>query len=232
MTSDFLSIIPARAGSKGLKNKNVFPLCGRPLITWTIEASNSSKYIEYTFVSSDSEIILKIAEENDAKCLLREKELASDNASMVSVLQNAIHQVSSLGIKFKNLILLQPTSPLRSSEDIDMACKKFLSEECSSLISVNQIENTILKSLILDKDNFLKPAFDETYPSANRQTLPQTYQPNGAIYILNKEAFMENPTFLQERTTFYLMDKKKSIDVDSIVDIREIEKFLQTQRQK
>lgn len=229
MTSDFLSIIPARAGSKGLKNKNIFPLCGRPLIAWTIEASNSSKYIDSTFVSSDSEIILKIAKENDAKCLFRDKELATDDAPMVSVLQNVIQQVSSLDIEYKNLILLQPTSPLRGSEDIDMACKKFLSEECSSLISVNQIENTILKSLILDKDNFLKPAFDETYPSMNRQDLPETYKPNGAIYIINKEAFMENPTFLQERTTFHLMDQKKSIDVDSIVDIEEIEKFLQAQ---
>jgi len=230
MTSDFLSIIPARAGSKGLKNKNIFPLCGRPLIAWTIEASNSSKYIDFTFVSSDSESILKIAEKNDAKCLFRDKELATDNASMVSVLQGAIQQVSNLGIEYKNLILLQPTSPLRDSEDINMACKKFLSEECSSLISVNQIENTILKSLILDKDNFLKPAFNETYPFMNRQDLPETYRPNGAIYIINKEAFMENPTFLQERTSFYLMDKKKSIDIDSIVDIRKIEKFLQTQQ--
>lgn len=230
MASDFLSIIPARAGSKGLKNKNIFPLCGRPLIAWTIEASNSSKYIDFTFVSSDSESILKIAEENNAKCLFREKELATDNSSMVSVLQNAVQQVSNLDIEYKNLILLQPTSPLRGSEDIDMACKKFLSEECSSLISVNQIENTILKSLILDKDNFLKPAFDEKYPFMNRQDLPETYQPNGAIYIISKQAFMENPTFLQERTTFHLMDKKKSIDIDSIVDIRKIEKFLQTQQ--
>ena len=227
MTSDFISIIPARAGSKGLKDKNIYPLNGKSLIDWTIEASNASKYIDSTYVSSDSETILKIAKKNDIECLSRSKELASDNVSMVPVIQDAINQVLNLDVKFKNFILLQPTSPLRDCKDIDMACKKFLSEGCSSLISVNQIENTILKSLILDGDNYLKPAFNKKYLSMNRQDLPQTYQPNGAIYILNKEAFISNPSFLQENTTFYLMDENKSIDIDSIDDIKKIEALLE-----
>ena len=219
----FIALIPARGGSKGLKKKNIFPIHEKPLISWTIESANTSKCIDQTFVSSDDEVILEIASNQGVNCIVRPKDLAEDSSSMESVIIDFIKQINDKAIEFKYLVLLQPTSPLRDRNDIEEACKIFLRLKADSLISVTKTDSSVFKTLILNKDGFLQAAFKDNFPSMNRQELPTAYKPNGAIYIIDKDLFVNNPTFFQKKTVMYEMDAKRSIDVDSIEDIRIIE---------
>ena len=221
----FVALIPARGGSKGLKKKNLYPVNNKPLISWTIESAISSHYLEQIFVSSDDNSILEIASKEGVNCIERPANLAEDTSSMESVIMHSIEQIDKQGIGFKYLILLQPTSPLRDSKDIDLACKKFIQLKANSLISVTNVESSVLKTLVKDDNGFLKPAFDNKFPSMNRQQLPLAYRPNGAIYIINKKLFLNNPTLFQKDTAMYEMKENKSIDVDSINDIHTIEKL-------
>ena len=221
----FVALIPARGGSKGLKKKNLYPVNNKPLISWTIESAISSHYLEQIFVSSDDNSILEIASKEGVNCIERPANLAEDTSSMESVIMHSIEQIDKQGIGFKYLILLQPTSPLRDSKDIDLACKKFIQLKANSLISVTNVESSVLKTLVKDDNGFLKPAFDNKFPSMNRQQLPLAYKPNGAIYIINKKLFLNNPTLFQKDTAMYEMKENKSIDVDSINDIHTIEKL-------
>ena len=221
----FVALIPARGGSKGLKKKNLYPVNNKPLISWTIESAISSHYLEQIFVSSDDNSILEIASKEGVNCIERPANLAEDTSSMESVIMHSIEQIDKQGIGFKYLILLQPTSPLRDSEDIDLACKKFIQLKANSLISVTNVESSVLKTLVKDDNGFLRPAFDNKFPSMNRQQLPLAYKPNGAIYIINKKLFLNNPTLFQKDTAMYEMKENKSIDVDSINDIHTIEKL-------
>lgn len=221
----FVALIPARGGSKGLKKKNLYPVKNKPLISWTIESAISSHSLDKIFVSSDDDSILEIASKKGVNCIERPANLAEDSSSMESVIMHSIKEIDKQCIEFKYLILLQPTSPLRDSEDIDSACKKFIQLKADSLISVSNIESSVLKTLVKDDNGFLKPAFDDKFPSMNRQQLPLAYKPNGAIYIVNKKLFLDNPTLLQKNTAMYEMKEDKSIDVDSINDIQNIEKL-------
>jgi CMP-N-acetylneuraminic acid synthetase len=221
----FVALIPARGGSKGLKKKNLYPVNNKPLISWTIESAISSHYLEQIFVSSDDNSILEIASKEGVNCIERPANLAEDTSSMESVIMHSIEQIDKQGIGFKYLILLQPTSPLRDSKDIDLACKKFIQLKANSLISVTNVESSVLKTLVKDDNGFLRPAFDNKFPSMNRQQLPLAYKPNGAIYIINKKLFLNNPTLFQKDTAMYEMKENKSIDVDSINDIHTIEKL-------
>ena len=221
----FVALIPARGGSKGLKKKNLYPVNNKPLISWTIESAISSHYLEQIFVSSDDNSILEIASKEGVNCIERPANLAEDTSSMESVIMHSIEQIDKQGIGFKYLILLQPTSPLRDSKDIDLACKKFIQLKADSLISVTNVESSVLKTLVKDDNGFLRPAFDNKFPSMNRQQLPLAYKPNGAIYIINKKLFLNNPTLFQKDTAMYEMKENKSIDVDSINDIHTIEKL-------
>ena len=221
----FVALIPARGGSKGLKKKNLYPVNNKPLISWTIESAISSHYLEQIFVSSDDNSILEIASKEGVNCIERPANLAEDTSSMESVIMHSIEEIDKQGIRFKYLILLQPTSPLRDSKDIDSACKKFIQLKADSLISVTNVESSVLKTLVKDNNGFLRPAFDNKFPSMNRQQLPLAYRPNGAIYIINKKLFLNNPTLFQKNTAMYEMKENKSIDVDSINDIHTIEKL-------
>ncbi len=221
----FIALIPARGGSKGIEKKNIYPLGGKPLISWTIQSALKSDYIKNIFVSSDDISILDIAKKEGVDCINRPSHLAEDSSSMESVILDSFEQIQQREIEFKYLILLQPTSPLRNSIDIKLACDKYLQSKADSLISVTKTDSSILKSFITNKDGFLESSFKNKFYSMNRQELPLVYKPNGAIYIIDKKQFIENPSFLQNKTAMFEMEANKSIDIDSIEDIRNIEKL-------
>ena len=221
----FIALIPARGGSKGIEKKNIYPLGGKPLISWTIQSALKSDYIKNIFVSSDDISILDIAKKEGVDCINRPSHLAEDSSSMESVILDSFEQIQQRDIEFKYLILLQPTSPLRNSIDIKLACDKYLQSKADSLISVTKTDSSILKSFITNKDGFLESSFKNKFYSMNRQELPLVYKPNGAIYIIDKKQFIENPSFLQNKPAMFEMEANKSIDIDSIEDIRNIEKL-------
>lgn len=210
-----LALIPARAGSKSIKNKNLANLNGIPLIHYTIEAAKMASCIDEIVVSSDGDSILEYALKQNVKPLKRPEELATDTTQSHEVILHAITHYK----EFQYIILLQPTSPLRNSYDIDNAFRIFLETRANALISVSKIDNKILKAFMICENGYLKGICNNTYPFMPRQSLPQTYQSNGAIYIIKRDLFLQNPTFLPEKTKYYIMSDENSIDIDTQKDL-------------
>jgi len=226
MTERVLAIIPARGGSKGFPGKNIADLAGKPLITWTIEASLSSKYITKTVVSSDDDEILDISRNYGADTIKRPDDLASDTASSESVVKHTVDSLASNMERFDVLILLQPTSPLRTSVDIDNAMDIMFNSDATAVISVCEFDNKILKTFKENSDGFLEGITNNDFPFMRRQNLPRVFMPNGAIYIINTTVFLENYSLLTTKTKNYLMSKSKSLDIDTHSDLNYANKVL------
>ncbi|AXP08367.1 acylneuraminate cytidylyltransferase family protein [Campylobacter hepaticus] len=217
-----LAIIPARGGSKSIKNKNLVLLNHKPLIYYTIKAAQKAKCIDKIVVSSDSEKILQYAKTHNIECLKRPDNLAKDNTTSQTVLLHALNFYKN----YKNVILLQPTSPLRNNIHIDEAFKLYKESKADALISVYKYDNKILKAFICDKNNNLQGICNDNYPFMPRQKLPKTYMSNGAIYILNIKKFCQKPSFLQKNTKYFLMDEITSLDIDNLTDLKKAEQIL------
>tara|TARA_B110000003_G_C16428543_1_gene449132 strand:- start:1 stop:708 length:708 start_codon:yes stop_codon:yes gene_type:complete len=222
MKSKFFSIIPARIGSKGIPKKNLYPLLGKPLIQWTIESSMNSDYILDTVVSSDSDEILSLGELFGAISHKRNQTLSNDAARTEDVIENILEELNFLKDKFDYFVLLQPTSPLRTSEHINLACKKILDSKSDSLMSVKETPNGVLKTLIADDKGGLKSGFNKDFPFVPRQELPQTFMANGAIYISKISSFIENKSLLSKNNSFIIMDDASSHDIDKAEDIKKV----------
>ena len=217
-----LAVIPARGGSKGLPRKNIVDLAGKPLIAWTIEASLNSKYITKTVVSSDDKEISSVAREYGLEVVQRPENLASDDATSESVVKHVVDFFRLNKEEFDVLILLQPTSPLRTSSDIDNAFLIKLENKATAVISVTQNDNKILKSFKYTSKGFLEGISNNSYPFTSRHKLPKTYLSNGAIYIVDVEEFIKRCSFLTDETVGYSMEASKSYDIDTQEDLAKI----------
>ena len=223
-----LSIIPARSGSKGIIEKNIIDLFGKPLLVGSIEASLKSQYVSKTVVSSDSKKILDIASRFKADTLLRPEELAKDTSSSEEVIKHTLQELSN-EIKFYDyLVLLQPTSPLRDSKDIDNAFEKLINSDATALISVFQEDNKILKAFKENDNGYLQGISNNKYPFTPRQELPPVYMSNGAIYIIKITEFLKNDKLFTDKTVFYEMPKERSLDIDTIEDMEKIKSYMET----
>lgn len=218
-----LAIIPARGGSKGIPDKNIINLGGKPLIAWSIKASLESKYITKTIVSSDSDKILEIAKQYGADLINRPFELATDFASSESVVKHAIESILE---QFEYIILLQPTSPLRDNLDIDNAIEKLFESKGTALISVNECNNKILKAFKETDGKYIEGIVNNKFPFMRRQDLPKTYMSNGAIYIIKIDEFLERNSFFTNKTIPFLIDEAKSLDIDTIEDLKKVEEYI------
>lgn len=214
-----IAIIPARGGSKGIPRKNLVNFSGKPLMQWTIDAALESKYITDVVVSSDDDEILNEAQKTkEVLALKRPIELAQDTSKTEPVLTHVLESLN--GRKYDYLILLQPTSPLRTSKDIDLAFEKLLNSEGTSLISVCELEHHPYKSFKIDEKGYLQGIINNNYPFYPRQELAKTYRANGAIYIIEEAAFMKKNTLLTNKTTHFEMSIESSLDIDTINDLR------------
>ncbi len=223
-----LAVIPARGGSKGIKNKNIISVAGKPLIVWSIEAALGSKYISKTMVSSDDDAILTVAKEHGSEVLKRPADLATDEASSEGLIVHALEAEKEQGNSYDYVMLLQPTSPLRGTEEIDKAAEVLQDRNANALISVYTPEHTPYKAFKLSKNGYLEGLVDNKTPFMRRQDLPQTFMPNGAIYIIETELFLQSGSlFCEEGTIAYEMSREKSVDVDTMEDILQIEKIFE-----
>lgn len=228
MGNEVLGIIPAKGRSKKLSDKNLHPLCGKALVSWTIEASIQSRHITRTVVSSDSDKILEVAKKAGADVIKRPQELAIDAASTESVIVHTVEYLRKAEeYKPDVLVLLQPTSPLRTYEDIDRAMELYLNSECSAVISGYELERNPLKEFLINDEGKLTAIMDEKFPFLPRQQLPRAFRPNGAIYIVKTDLFMQTHSLLTDNTKPFFMDKQKSIDIDSVDDLRVAENYLE-----
>ena len=216
----FLAVIPARGGSKRLPGKNIQELEGKPLIAWTIEAALGSAYVTETLVSTDHPETEEVARRYGASVpFIRPHDLAADLTPTFDVIKHALEFYASNGKKYDFLILLQPTSPLRSASYIDDAVNLLKSKEADAIISVSQMEHSPYWSNTLPKDDSMGAFLKDEIEGMPSQALETYYRLNGAIYICNSSRLLKEKTlFLKDNIFAYRMDKQSSIDIDDEID--------------
>lgn len=226
-----LAIIPARSGSKGLKDKNIKLLAGIPLIGYTIKAALDSGIFDIVMVSTDSKKYAEIAEKLGAEVPFLRSEITSrDVSTSWDVVKEVINQYREQGYKFDLITLLQPTSPLRDAGDIIGAHKLFEDKNANSIISVCEAEHSPLWSNVLKADLSME-LFAETDDVVScRQQLPTYYRQNGAIYIVNDKALNNINNIYKEKCYAYIMNQSHSIDIDSELDFMIAEAIIKVKR--
>ena len=211
----FLAIIPARGGSKRLPRKNILDLGGKPLIAWSIEAGLQSKYIDKVIVTSDDDEILAIAKEFGSQTIKRPDELASDTATSFDAIKHTIENVE----KYDYIVLLQPTSPLRTAKYIDEAIELLESKKADAVISVCEMDHSPLWSNTLLEDGSMNSFLRDEVKNRRSQDLEPYYRLNGAIYITKTDSLLEEKSFFLEKNIFaYKMDRESSVDIDEEMD--------------
>lgn len=206
------ALLPARGGSKGILQKNIAPLLDQPLIAYSIQAAQESGVIDVIYVSSDDDQILSVAHYYNAERLKRDPHLARDDSPTDPVISEFIHRIKPAAKDI--IVLLQPTSPLRTGEHIREALAEFSDfPTCHSLISVYEISNKFMKAYV-GGGEFLHPLAGEHTSYTRRQDLPSLYMPNGAIYIFKVEDFLREEKIPRTHIIPYLMSDFDSLDID------------------
>ncbi len=214
-----LAVIPARSGSKGLKDKNIRSLCGKPLLAYSIEAARASSLFDTIYVSTDSEKYAIIAKEHGAQVpFLRPESLAGDAASSWDVVKQALAAFEAEGRSFDEIALLQPTSPLRTAEDIRKAHGLLCEKEALAVIGVCPVEHSPLWSNTLPEDGDMRGFLRPEALQRPRQELPAYYRINGAMYFIKKECLEHLDKLYENKCFAYVMPQERSIDIDSALD--------------
>lgn len=213
------AIIPARAGSERIKNKNIKLFAGKPLISWTIEAAINSSLIDNVIVTSDCPHVLSIALQFGVNKLNRPKELATDISSTDDVL---FHCIDEMKIDENDIfILLQPTSPMRTSDQIDEALSMFKSVDVEAVVSVCKCEHSPLWSNTLPDTDSMNEFVNSDILSVRSQDLPIFYRLNGAIFSYRVSRFVSNKGRKYDSKTFaYVMPRSSSVDIDTVDDFK------------
>lgn len=225
-----LGIVPARGGSKGIPRKNLVPLCGRPLIAYTIEAALGAEMLTRLIVSTEDEEIAGVAMSLGADVPFRRPpELASDDARSLPVVQHAVRQVEDEeGSRYDVIVMLQPTTPLRTSQDIDEGIRLLLDSGADSVVSVVDVgAHHPFRMKRIDDDgrliNFVDQGFEDMRP---RQELPRVYIRSGDLYISRRAVVMEQSTLVGTDCRAVVIQEERAVNIDTPLDLLRAEQVL------
>ena len=225
-----LAIIPARGGSKGIPKKNIVDLNGKPLIQYTVDVAIESRKIDRVFLSSDDDNIITTVKRmgiySDYK---RPCNFASDTATAVDVVIDALDWLEKNESYIPDaVILLQPTSPLRLSSDIDSAIEKFSQSSKDCLVSVHEMREHPYECIVdIENDGWQYLAKQDTKAMRRQDYKNKFYYINGALYLVDVEFFKKYREFIVEKnTSFYVMPHERGIDIDEYSDLKQAEFLL------
>lgn len=215
-----LALITARGGSKGVPGKNILPIGGKPLIQWTIDAARASRYIDRLILSSDDAAIMAAAAAGGCEVpFRRDASLASDTASSIEVVVDALERMPGYDI----VVLLQPTSPLRSTADIDGALERLESSGAPACVTVRAAQEHPYWTFYTDEQgclaHYAEPAVGAP---TRRQDLPEAWCLNGAVYAAKIDSFLKFRSFLTAQTVCYPMPIERSLDIDTPADVERL----------
>jgi N-acylneuraminate cytidylyltransferase len=212
-----LAIIPARGGSKGVPRKNIKSAGGKPLIAWMIEAAKTSRHIDRLILSSDDKQIISVARKYGCEVpFVRPSDLARDDSSASDVVLHALNEMSG----YDYVMLLQPTSPLTATEDIDGCIESCINFSAKATVSVTEPGKSPYWMFKMGPANELEPVLGEKYLKKRRQDLPLVYVPNGAVYIAESGWFLHHKSFYSDSTSGYIVPQERSLDIDSELDFK------------
>jgi CMP-N,N'-diacetyllegionaminic acid synthase len=227
-----LCIVTARKNSKGLKNKNIKKLNGKELFLWPLYAAKKSKYIDKIIISTDSDKIIRIAKKNNFQApFKRPSRLATDKSNSSQVVIHALNFFKNKNINFDYVIILEPTSPLTTSSDIDKAIKLIDKRKTDSLVSIYKSERYHPYFHYKLSKKLLLKSFFKKINHARRQDLPPSYFLDGSIYIVRVNYFLKKKKIINNRMTGFVISKIKSFEIDDEIDY-EIMKFLKKNENK
>ena len=225
-----LAIIPARGGSKGLPGKNVRNLCGKPMIAYAIEAALGASCVDKVVVSTEDVEIAAVSKEYGAEVpFMRPGNLASDTASAIDVYIHATEYMHEhFNMDVSKFMVLLPTAPFRTAEHIEQAYDKFLKCNAKTLVSVTDPETPPGWYMTINDNGMIRNAGFEKKESiiSNRQNSEKYFIPNGAIYILDYDLLKKERTYYCESTAYYYMNKRQSVDIDTLDDFKYAEYLL------
>lgn len=212
-----MALIPARGGSKGIKRKNIRELCGQPLIAHTIMTAKSSCYIDSVFVSTEDSEIAGIASSYGALVpMLRPIELAEDDSTTLDVVLHAVSEFINAD-EWDALVLLQPTQPLRTTEDVDGAIEFFYKNNRKSVVSISEVNDSPILMRYFDECGNMKKLL-EIRSTIRRQEMPKYYRVNGAIYI-NALEEINSTTSFNDNELGFVIERSHSVDIDEEQDL-------------
>ena len=209
-----LAVIPARGGSKGIPRKNIKELCGKPLIAWTIEEAKKSKFIDRLVVSTDDEEIKGVSEQYGATVpFLRPAYLAQDTSTTLDVLRHAITFIDG----FEWVLCLQPTSPLRTVEDIDGIYEFAVTNNYECVLPIVRTEKNPHWFIKKDEKNKINLLIESEF-SSNRQQLPELYTLCGTVFLFKSDWLRENNRLLSDKSYGFEIPRERSVEIDNIDD--------------
>lgn len=220
-----VAIIPARGGSKGVPRKNVRDVGGKPLIAWTIEEAKQSRYIDRLIVSTDDEEIATVATSYGCESIKRPEELSQDDTPTIDAVFHALARMDS----YDYVVLLQPTSPLRVTEDIDRCLEICMENDVHSCVSICETETSPYWMYRLNEDKRLSKLVQSEKRYTRRQDTPKVYALNGAVYVANIQWLIRERSFVADDTVGYIMPRERSLDIDTPLDLEFVD-FLMRQR--
>lgn len=229
-----MAIIPARSGSKGLKDKNIADVCGKPLMYYTINAALESDCFDRVMVSTDSDKYADIAKQCGAEVpFLRSEFTSGDAAGTWDAVREVLNGYKDLGEEFDYVAVLQPTSPLRNSDDIKQAFAVLNNSGVSNVVSVTETAHPIQWCFRLDETLSMSEFADSPYNALRRQDLEKYYQENGAIYLVNAKKIMNADYDLYKDSCFaYVMPRCRSIDIDEEIDLFMVRAILEQSKKE
>ena len=213
-----LYVIPARGGSKGIPGKNIKPLAGKPLIEYSIDVARALANDEDICVTTDDNAIIETVERTGLKVpFVRPTELSTDQSGTYEVLLHALDFYESKGVHYDTMVLLQPTSPFRTVDDVK-ACLELYSDDIDMVVSVKQAAtNPYYNAFEIDDNGFLHISKGEGNYT-RRQDAPKVWEYNGAVYVINVESLRKMPLGKFTRRRMYKMSAERSIDLDTPTD--------------
>lgn len=214
----FLGVIPARAGSKRIIHKNTVDLCGKPLIAWTVDAALKSRHIDHIAVSTDDQKVIDICRAYPVQVIRRPEFLASDDSKTIDAI---LHTIENITDDYEYVILLQPTSPLRTARHIDEAIELLNAKKADGVVSVTKAEHSPLWMNTLPEDKSMAGFLSDEIKNKRSQDLPVYYQLNGSIFIAKTSALIkEKSFFLKDNIYAYEMENQVSVDIDTKTDLK------------
>ena len=216
-----LAIIPARGGSKGIKNKNIKNLCGHPLIAWTIQRANKSKFIDKVVVSTDSKKIASVAKKYGALVpFIRPKKYATDSADEIFAWRHAIENTSEMSGTNSMFISLPATSPLRKTIDINNAIDKYILSSSDIIFGITPSHRSpYLNIVTINNKDFIKIAIEGS-KAIRRQDTPITYDITTCVYVSNTKYILNCERLMDGKVGYVIIPNERSLDIDTKFDLK------------
>ncbi len=234
MDMRILGIVTARGGSKGIPKKNITPLLGKPLLAWTAEAAHASRHINRLVLSTDDEEIAQVGREWGLDTpFLRPAELGRDDTPTIPVLQDVVRKLEAAGEHYDAIFTLQPTNPLRRTEDIDGAIElleKSGADSVISFVNVGERHPARMKE-IDDKGRVIDPPFAEAFEGQPRQSLPKLYLREGSVYLTRRDVLMNESSLKGTDCRAWLIEEDRACNIDTPFDLFLVEQILGRERE-